>query len=88
MKHTQPSPATAGAASAFSPDREDPLPDVLLDAERTCLALASVMELLRGCGPEHQLSAGGLQFLLEPIWGGLETLCGDLRMATGAFSIN
>lgn len=90
MKRTQSvaAPAAAFAQPTFSPDYEDPLPDVLQDAERTRLALASVMELLHGCDPAYQLSAGGLLFLLEPIAGGLDTLCGDLRMATGTYSIN
>lgn len=61
---------------------------MLPDAERARLALASVMELLRGCDADHQLSAGGLAALLEPVWGGLDTLCGDLRTATGSISIN
>jgi hypothetical protein len=87
MAHTDTSPATPGATSDF-PTCFESLQDVQLDAERTCQALASVMELLRGCDADHQLSAGGLQFLLEPIWGSLDTLCGDLRMVGHRFPTN
>lgn len=80
MASTHPGTATPGATTSdFSTDDEALLPGVQADAERTCLALASVMELLRGCDPSHPLSAGGLYALLEPIWGGMDTLCGDLR---------
>lgn len=58
------------------------LHDLQADAERTCAALASVMELLRGCDRAYSLRADGLESLLEPIWGSLDTLRGDLRTAT------
>jgi len=64
------------------------LHDLQQDADRNLLALASVMELLRGCDANHTLRAGGLYALMEPVWGSLETLCGDLRSANGVFSIN
>lgn len=66
------------ATSAFSPVFEY-LDGVQSDADRALLALSAVMELLQGCAPDHQLGAGGLHYLLEPIWGSLDTLCGDLR---------
>ena len=89
MARTQSRPAAAGASpSSFLPAHPELLPDVLPDAERTRLALAAVLELLHGCDPDYQLSAGGLLLLLEPIAGGLDALCGDLRTATGAFLIN
>lgn len=89
MASTQsPSPDTPGTTSDLSPARLELLHDLRADAERTCAALSSVMELLRGCDPAHSLSAGGLESLLEPIWGGLDTLCGDLRTVDGVSSSN
>ena len=67
------------ATSAFSPDFVDLVTGIQNDARQTSLALTSIMQLLRGCDAEHQLSAGALQSLLEPIWGSLDTLCGDLK---------
>lgn len=81
MASTQPGPATPGLTSSFS-SRFELLHDVRLDAERVNAALAGVMELLQGCRPDHQLTAGKLDALLEPVWAGLDTLCGDLRTAT------
>jgi hypothetical protein len=83
MAHTQPGPATPGTTSVFSSDREELMHGVHTDAQGICLALASLMELLRGCDPAYQLSAGGLESILEPIWGCMETLCGDLNTAKG-----
>lgn len=88
MARTQSRPADAGATSAFSPSREAMLHDVQADAQRTCSALASVMELLQGCDPAHQITTGHLLALLEPVWGGLETVCGDLATAGGSISFN
>ena len=73
---------------AFNPVRLAVLHDVLPEAENANRALLAVLELLHGCAPSHQLSAGGLLLLLEPIAGGLDTLCGDLRMVTGTALIN
>lgn len=64
------------------------LHDLQADAERTCAALGSLMELLRGCDRAHTLRADGLESLLEPIWGGMDTLRGDLRTATSSFPTN
>lgn len=88
MARTQSRPAAAGAATPSLSAHPELLLDVLPDAENTSLALCAVLELLRGCDPDHQLSAGGLLRLLEPIAGSLDTLCGDLRAAAGTFSIN
>ena len=79
MAHTQTRPATPGATSAFSPDFVELVTGICHDAELTTKALTSIVELLRGCSASHHLSAGGLLSLLEPIWGSLDTLCGDLR---------
>ena len=68
----------------FFPDRLEALHDTRRDAERLNAALASVMELLQGCKPDHQLTAANLAALLEPLWAGLDTLCGDLRSVEGA----
>jgi hypothetical protein len=54
------------------------LRDVLSDAEGAWMALAVVVDMLRGCAPGHQLSAGGLLRLLEPVAGTLDVLCSDL----------
>lgn len=67
----------------FFPDRLEALHDTRLDAERVNSALASVMELLQGCNPDHQLTAGNLFALLEPVCAGLDQLCGDLRSVEG-----
>ena len=82
MARTQTAPASAGATSV-SPDHLELLHDVHSDAQGIRLAMASLMELLRGCDPAYQLSAGGLESMLEPIWGCMETLCGDLDTAKG-----
>ncbi len=82
------SSATACVATSAFSSRFELLHDVRLDAERVNAALASLMELLQGCGPGHTLSAGNLQSLLEPVWAGLDTLCGDLRTADRVSSIN
>lgn len=66
------------ATSAFSPDFVELVTGIQHDARLTSQALTSIMELLRGCDVSHQLSAGALHSLLEPIWGSLDTLCGDL----------
>ena len=81
MAHTQPCPVNPGATPfpVFSTERLELLHDVRLDAERVNAALASVIELLQGCNPGHTLSARNLESLLEPVWSGLDTLCGDLR---------
>lgn len=81
MAHTQTCPVNTGATPfpAFSTKRLELLHDVRLDAERVNAALASVIELLQGCNPGHTLSARNLESLLEPVWAGLDTLCGDLR---------
>ena len=81
MASTHSGPATPGPFpfALFFPDQLEHLHDVRLDAERVSAALAAVMELLQGCDPAHKLSAGNLESLLEPVWAGLDTLCGDLR---------
>lgn len=81
MASTQPGPATPGPFpfALFFPDQLELLHDVRRDAERVNAALASVMELLQGCKPDHALTAGNLEALLEPVWAGMDTLCGDLR---------
>lgn len=81
MASTHSGPATPGPFpfALFFPDQLEALHDTRLDAERVNAALASVMELLQGCKPDHQLTAGNLSALLEPVWAGMDTLCGDLR---------
>lgn len=79
MANTQTRPATPGATSAFPPDFVELVTGIRHDAEQARRALAGITELLHGCDANHQLSAGGLQSLLEPIWASLDTLCGDLR---------
>lgn len=81
MARTQSRPADAGATSAFPPVNVALLHDVHADAERTSAALASVIELLQGCDPHHQITTGRLLALLEPVAGGLESVCGDLGTA-------
>lgn len=81
MISNQPRPAAPGTFpfALFFPDQLEALHETRLDAERVNAALASVMELLQGCTPDHQLTAGNLFALLEPVCAGLDTLCGDLR---------
>lgn len=81
MISNQPRPAAPGAFpfALLFPEQLELLHGVRCDAERVNAALAAVMELLQGCKPDHQLTAGNLDSLLEPIWAGLDTLCGDLR---------
>jgi len=67
--------------SSFSPAREELLRDIHADAQSLAFAMATMFELLRGCEPDHQVSAGGLLALLEPVCGGMETLVGDLGAA-------
>lgn len=85
MARTLARPAEAGASPVPSLDL---LAGVHADAQRTCLALASLMELLQGCPADHSLTAGGLRSLLEPIWSGLDSVCMDLGTATGSISFN
>lgn len=85
MARTQTRPAAAGIASPFPPAPpadEAMLAEVLDDAQRTSAALSAVMELLHGCNPTHQVCAASLAALLDPIWAGMETLCGDLATAS------
>lgn len=81
MAHTQSHPATPGPFPfrLFFPDQLESLHDTCADAQRINAALASVMELLQGCSPDHHLSAANLAALLEPTWAALDQLCGDLR---------
>ena len=81
MAHTHSHPATPGPFPfrLFFPDQLESLHDTWQDAQRINAALASVMELLQGCSPDHQLSAANLAALLEPTWAALDQLCGDLR---------
>lgn len=81
MARTLSRPADAGTVPVPSLDL---LAGVHADAQRACLALASVMELLQGCPADHSLTAGGLRSLLEPIWSGLDSVCMDLGTATNA----
>ncbi len=81
MVRTEPSPADAGASPAFSPNREAMLLELQADAERTSQALASLIELLHGCPQDHQISAGRLLALLEPVAGSLDVLSFDLNTA-------
>ena len=67
--------------SSFSPAREELLRDIHADAQSLALAMSTMFELLRGCDPDHQVTAGGLLALLEPVTGGMETLVGDLGTA-------
>lgn len=78
MARPQSRPADAGASSAFSPEREAMLHELQADAERASQALASLVELLQGCPPDHQISTGRLLALLEPVAGGLDVLSCDL----------
>jgi len=81
MNSISPCPVNPGETpfTVFSPERLELLHDVRIDADRVNAALASVMELLQGCNPGYTLSASNLESLLEPVWAGLDTLCGDLR---------
>lgn len=88
MAKTPSRPASAGATSAFSPVRLAMLHEVHADAARACLALATVLELLHGCDPAHQITCGGLLALLEPVAGGLESLTGDLNTAIHPLTLN
>jgi hypothetical protein len=90
MASTHSGPATPGPFpfALFFPEQLEQLHDVRLDAVRVNAALASIMELLRHCPPDTQLSAGNLEALLEPVWAGLDTLCGDLRTVDRVSSIN
>lgn len=83
MAHTKPCPVNPGATPlpCYITKRLELLHDARLDAERVNAAFASVIELLQGCNPGHTLSARNLESLLEPVWAGLDTLCGDLRTA-------
>ena len=81
MARTLSRPADAGTSPVPSLDL---LAGVHADAQRACLALAGVMELLQGCPADHSLTAGGLRSLLEPIWSGLDSVCMDLGTATNA----
>lgn len=83
MARTLARPADAGTVPSL-----DLLAGVHADAQRTCLALASVMELLQGCDPAHQVTTGRLLALLEPVWGGLDSVCNDLATAGGSISLN
>lgn len=79
MARTQSRPATAGAfLPPVPPDDEALLQEVCTDALKANQALASVLALLKGCPADHQLRAGVLAALLEPIAGCLDTLCCDL----------
>lgn len=90
MASTHSGPATPGPFpfALFFPDQLELLHDVRLDAERVNAALAAVMELLQHCKPDTHLTAGNLEALLEPVWAGLDTLCGDLRTVDSRSSIN
>jgi hypothetical protein len=90
MAHTQPGQATPGPFpfALFFPDQLELLHGVRLDAERVNSALASLVELLQGCNPANTLNAGNLASLLEPVWAGMDTLCGDLRTADRVSSTN
>lgn len=89
MAHTQPGPATPGPFpfALFFPERLELLHETRLDAERVNAAVAGVMALLHGCDPNHPLTAANMTALLEPIWAGLDTLCGDLRTVDGVSSL-
>jgi hypothetical protein len=69
------------STSSFSPAREELLRDIHADAQTMSLALSALFDLLQGCDVDHQVSAGGLLGLLEPISGGMETLVGDMGTA-------
>jgi hypothetical protein len=69
------------STSSFSPAREELLRDIHEDAQTMSLALSALFNLLQGCDVDHQVSAGGLLGLLEPISGGMETLVGDMGTA-------
>ena len=49
------------------------------DAARASSALQGLQELLYGCPPGHEMSAGNLRELLEPICGAVDGLALDLN---------
>lgn len=73
--------ARTQSTSSFSPEREELLRDIHADAQTMSLALSALFNLLQGCDTDHQVSAGGMLGLLEPITGCMETLVGDLGCA-------
>lgn len=54
------------------------LADSCEDAERTQNGMAGFMELLQGCDAGYDLTAGNMLALLEPVFGGLVSVCEDL----------
>lgn len=88
MARSQSQPAPAGASVPPAPPiDEDLLPAVQADAQYASQALSSVLQLLQGCPQAHQVTAGGLAALLEPIAAGLEVLCTDLDTACRVWSV-
>jgi len=94
MAHVQTRPDTSGASSrSHVSATAGPDPEVLAELLHGCTAecthttqaLASLVQLLQGCAPDHRLSAGGLLALLEPLAGSLDSLCNDLRTADTFF---
>jgi hypothetical protein len=63
------------------------LADVLASAQQQRDALAALVQLLRASGPDHQITAGQLAALLDPISGGIQDVCDDLDTAQQGFSI-
>lgn len=56
------------------------LTDTLIDAEHANLSVGALAELLRGCPPDHQLSAGLFLGLVVSVQSHLENVVDGLRV--------
>jgi hypothetical protein len=61
----------------------DDLPDTLACAEDARTSVAALIELLRGCPPEHKLSAGLFVGLLVSVQCNLDNVVDGVSVAAG-----
>ena len=66
----------------MSADLRDCVTDTLCDAEDAHLSVKALLELLHGCPPEYQLSAGLFVGLIESIRDRLDNVVDGLHVVT------